>query len=253
MALTTLNRKTSIITTSWDDGHHSDIRLAKLLKSYNVYATFYVPCRSKDFEVIKKDDILFIRNLGMEIGAHTVSHKELNHLSYEEAYYEITESKVYLEKIIGESVYSFCYPRGKANKQLSTMVKDAGFKLARTIVPFRPGNKFNPYLMPTSFQFYPLPRIKHLKRRIQEYNFIGLINWCRFFNCHWNPIKLAKSTFDYICNYGGVMHIWGHSWELDKYNLWSALEEVLGYISNRQGVHYLNNEQTIDFQGRLNR
>ena len=87
------NKRISIFTTSWDDGYPSDIRLAKLLHSYNVYGTFYIPCRFKDFEVSKKDEILFIKNLGMEIGAHTVSHRELVRLSYKEAYYEINESK----------------------------------------------------------------------------------------------------------------------------------------------------------------
>jgi len=33
----------AIVTTSWDDGHPSDLKLAELLREYDVPATFYIP------------------------------------------------------------------------------------------------------------------------------------------------------------------------------------------------------------------
>ena len=32
-----------IITTSWDDGHSLDLKLAGLLQKYDIPATFYIP------------------------------------------------------------------------------------------------------------------------------------------------------------------------------------------------------------------
>ena len=36
-----------LITTSWDDGHPLDLRLAELLHKYDVPATFYIPVSEK--------------------------------------------------------------------------------------------------------------------------------------------------------------------------------------------------------------
>jgi len=33
----------AIVTTSWDDGHPSDLKLVELLRKYDVPATFYIP------------------------------------------------------------------------------------------------------------------------------------------------------------------------------------------------------------------
>lgn len=38
----------AIVTTSWDDGHPSDLKLAELLKRYDVPATFYIPIDNRE-------------------------------------------------------------------------------------------------------------------------------------------------------------------------------------------------------------
>jgi len=57
--------------------------------------------------------------------------------------------------------------------------------------------------------------------------------------------KLARYFFDQVMGSGGVFHLWGHSWEVDKNNEWKNLEEVLQYISNRKGVEYINNSGLV--------
>ena len=42
-----------IVTTSWDDGHKLDLKLAKLLKKYGVPATFYIAPNNRQWD--KKD------------------------------------------------------------------------------------------------------------------------------------------------------------------------------------------------------
>lgn len=66
----------------------------------------------------------------IEIGAHTVSHPCLSMEKYEEQQYQIIESKVELEKIIGEIIKSFSYPFGTSNdysKLTKSIVKSSGF------------------------------------------------------------------------------------------------------------------------------
>jgi hypothetical protein len=48
-------------------------------------------------------------------------------------------------------------------------------------------------------------------------------------------------VFDEVLAKGGVFHLWGHSWEVDKNNDWYALRRVLDYISQRPEVTYLAN------------
>ncbi|MCX6750242.1 MAG: polysaccharide deacetylase family protein, partial [Candidatus Pacearchaeota archaeon] len=112
-------KKQIIVTTSWDDGHKLDLRLAKLLKKYNIKGTFYISPRNREF---KKEDLLTDKEIielskDFEIGAHTMTHPRLTKVSEEEAFKEILESKRYLEKLTGKEIKSFCYPGGDYNKK----------------------------------------------------------------------------------------------------------------------------------------
>src|SRR5215469_1471877 len=111
--------KKVIVTTSWDDGHKLDIKLAKLLKKYGIKGTFYVS--PKNHELSKKDRLsnAEIKSLSkdFEIGAHTMTHPHLTRIAPDKAFQEIKESKEYLESIIDKKVNSFCYPYGDFNEK----------------------------------------------------------------------------------------------------------------------------------------
>lgn len=57
-----------------------------------------------------------MRQAGMQIGAHTVSHPILARLSDEQARAEIKGSKDFLERLLGERVGLFAYPNGKPHE-----------------------------------------------------------------------------------------------------------------------------------------
>src|SRR5690349_264179 len=64
--------KSVVLTTSWDDGHRSDLRLARMLSEYGLKATFYISPQNHEFA---GSDLLTpqeIRDLScdFEIGAH---------------------------------------------------------------------------------------------------------------------------------------------------------------------------------------
>ena len=54
-----------------------------------------------------------MRQAGMQIGAHTVSHPILVRLMDPEARQQIGDSKRFLEDLLGERVGLFAYPNGK--------------------------------------------------------------------------------------------------------------------------------------------
>jgi len=59
-----------LITTSWDDGHPKDFKIAELLDKYNLQATFYIPKENAEHEVMKEERILELSKK-YEIGGHT--------------------------------------------------------------------------------------------------------------------------------------------------------------------------------------
>ena len=123
----------AVVTTSWDDGHPFDLKLAEMLVKYDIPATFYIPIERAKRGCMNPDEI---REIGesFDIGGHTYHHVKLPRVSIEEAEKEIVESKRRLEEITGSELLSFCYPYGKFNDQVIGIVKGAGFIGARTAI-----------------------------------------------------------------------------------------------------------------------
>jgi peptidoglycan/xylan/chitin deacetylase (PgdA/CDA1 family) len=144
------------VTTSWDDGHILDVKLAALLKQYSVKGTFYVSPRDREFDqsVLLSDDQIRDMSNDFEIGAHTMTHPSLPSIAPEAAADEIKDSKKYLEGVIEKPVVSFCYPRGEYRASDVAAVRNAGFTRARTVTRFRYDLGQDPFTLPTSIHAY---------------------------------------------------------------------------------------------------
>lgn len=86
--------------------------------------------------MLRSDQVKALRQAGMTIGAHTVSHPILLKLTAEQARREIDQSRQHLEAILGEPVRHFAYPNGVPGRDLSDatakLVRDMGFDSAVT-------------------------------------------------------------------------------------------------------------------------
>jgi peptidoglycan/xylan/chitin deacetylase (PgdA/CDA1 family) len=78
--------------------------------------------------------VVAMRQSGMQIGAHTVSHPILAKLNAEQAAFEIGASRDFLENLLGERVGLFAYPNGKPGDdyvpQSIEVVRSLGFDAA---------------------------------------------------------------------------------------------------------------------------
>jgi peptidoglycan/xylan/chitin deacetylase (PgdA/CDA1 family) len=87
-----------------------------------------------------------LRKAGHTVGAHTMSHPNVAHVSETEARFEIVESKKRLEQELGVPVEHFSYPHPALNPQWSRqtleITREAGFKSAvlTTCGPIRRGD-----------------------------------------------------------------------------------------------------------------
>jgi peptidoglycan/xylan/chitin deacetylase (PgdA/CDA1 family) len=73
-------------------------------------------------------EILEIAGNNIEIGAHTITHPNLQEEDSEEAEYEIVKSKSKLEERLRKTVRFFSYPFGRHNHQIREIVRDSGFE-----------------------------------------------------------------------------------------------------------------------------
>jgi peptidoglycan/xylan/chitin deacetylase (PgdA/CDA1 family) len=80
-----------------------------------------------------------LRQMGMQIGAHTVNHPILAALPRADALREMVTSKQTLEDILGEPVTLFAYPNGKPGEDYSDesvrLAREAGFSAAVSTQP----------------------------------------------------------------------------------------------------------------------
>jgi glycosyltransferase involved in cell wall biosynthesis/peptidoglycan/xylan/chitin deacetylase (PgdA/CDA1 family) len=231
------------VTTSWDDGHKLDIRLAALLHKYNLPATFYVSPNDREFahsDLLSNEEVKQLSN-DFEIGAHTMTHPRLTKISDAEAYDEIADSKKYLEAIIGKKILSFCYPGGNYKSRHARLTANAGFVYARTVQRHINDLRNSIFESGTSVNAYN--------------HYQDLWKIARF--AHFNPLKtyyyfkwenLAKAMFDHVQTTGGVFHLWGHSWEIDAHGDWDKLENVFRYISHKKDCTYVTNGELATLQ-----
>lgn len=230
-----------IFTTSWDDGHALDLRLADLLAEHGMRGTFYVPVKLEDRLTVP--ELRRLRNLGMEVGAHTVNHVDLTKSS--DPLSELVHGKRYLEDVLGEEITAFAYPFGRFNSRVSRLAQRAGYRLARTTMAFSTRRSFNPYQMPTSFQFMPHQRAINARHALREWNLKGLVTWCGRWRCETSLRRLAQLAFeDARCSHG-VVHLWGHSWEIDAHGLWRELKASLQEIQQQPGLISMTNSETV--------
>lgn len=84
--------------------------------------------------MMTSQQVIQLRDAGMQIGAHTCTHPILAKLPDNDAYREITGSKTTLEALLKAPVTLFAYPNGKPGQDYldkhATMVQQAGFHAA---------------------------------------------------------------------------------------------------------------------------
>jgi peptidoglycan-N-acetylglucosamine deacetylase len=242
-----MKNKIRIVSTSWDDGHPCDLRLAEALSKRSLAATFYVPLANQEGRIVLEGaDLRELLHAGFEVGAHTVSHCVLCGLSNRNLFDEVMDSKRFLEDELGREVRMFCYPCGRYNQKVIDCVAKAGFLGARTTHMFSRHLGFNPYRMPTSLQVFPHPPFNYLKNLSRQRDLGGVFHYFKDYVRCKNWVELGKTLFLEVMEHGGIWHLYGHSWEIDELGLWDKLDELFDFVSNRPDVIYVPNSAVLD-------
>lgn len=225
-----------LVTTSWDDGHELDTRLADLLRDNGIAGTFYVATRNGEINPVRRISFAALRDLAadFEIGGHTLRHLPLTRLTDAEAREEMHAGRVELEDITGQPVTSFCYPLGAYAPKHVRLAGELGFTVGRTVRRARTdiGSALE---MATTVNAYGHLVDGPQALRMATWRPLRALHYFR----HWD--ELAMRWFDVCRAVGGVYHLWGHSWEVDQRGDWARLTRVLRYIGGRSDVEYVTN------------
>jgi peptidoglycan/xylan/chitin deacetylase (PgdA/CDA1 family) len=242
----------TIVTTSWDDGDPSDLRVADLLIANNLRGTFYVPLhREPGTRMLSSSEVRSLALAGFEIGGHTVSHRTLTNLPPDEIRHEVRECKRSLEQLLGYEVSEFCYPRGRYDARVVREVELAGFEGGRTTRMLSLSSDFPRFAMPTTVQAFPHRNLDYVKNLTRAKDLPELIRYGAHLRHLPTWIDKGRALFDEALRKGGVWHLYGHSWEIQELGLWNELKEMLSYVSNREGVTYATNSEVRMLRERI--
>jgi peptidoglycan/xylan/chitin deacetylase (PgdA/CDA1 family) len=135
----------------------------------------------------------------------------------------------------------FCYPRGRYDASVVRVVQEAGYWGARTVSMLATRPNFSPFEMPTTLQIFPHPPLTYLKSVASSRSLQSLQTCLLQLPRLGSWLELGKRLFDTVLEKGGIWHLCGHSWEIEKLGLWNDLSEILDYIGRREGVSYVPN------------
>jgi peptidoglycan-N-acetylglucosamine deacetylase len=228
------------VTISIDDGHVTDFKTAELLIKYGLRATFYIPATNPERPVMSLSQIREL-SASFEIGAHTMSHLSLNSMPNSQARDEIVGGKQWLEHTIGRPAISFCYPQGKFNRSTPSLVKQSGFLGARTCYFNLHEFPQDPFLWGVSTHAYSHSKAIQLRHAVWEGNFPGVLNFVRIYKGTTDWQKHFLYALDHVERYGGIAHLYLHSWEIEELGQWDRLEAAFAAVSNRNGFRKLTN------------
>ena len=194
-----------LVDFSFDDGSIFDKKIAKLLEKYGFIGTFYIPSNCDiSPNVIKQISVNHI------IGGHTETHPmDLKLLSYKDLVREIRNNKEWLKSITGQSINTFCYPRGRYNDNVINVLIDEYFEEARTTQVLKTDLPEDPFRKDTTIHIFQRSEYKDIP---------------------WH--KVARSMFHEAKDKDGYFHLWGHGWEINRDKNWNKFEKLLEYIKD---------------------
>lgn len=237
-----------IVTTSWDDGHHDDIKTAELLSRYGLKGTFYVAFNEPAEPEISEDEIRVLHDMGMEIGSHTMSHRMLTQIPRGEIPRELIESKKRLDDILGTPIQAISFPLGYHNDTVLDVWQKAGYTLGRITKAFQTSLTFDPRLMPITVDFCKYPRFAIARHAARDFNVSGLLRWAGAGLTN-DPPRLARHFFDQVAANGGLFHLYARSWEIEEFGLWDELDSLFRHIAAHGNVRFATNSGVLEARG----
>ncbi len=206
--------KPKCFTLSYDDGNVADRRLVESINRYGVRATFHLNSGLLDTSNRISESEVRTLYQGHEVSTHSATHPNLTAIPVSEALQELTRDRAKLEEISGGIVRGMSYPYGQYNDMLLSAMQSAGICYSRTTA---------------STHGYGWPQ--------------NFLTWHP--TCHHKEGLEAARTFMQAPRIGGLLYIWGHSYEFNRDNNWELLEEICRTVTTDGGEEWYQKADSV--------
>lgn len=207
--------KDILVSLTFDDGDADNFTLAPLLQQYGVRATFYIPSGLVGRPgYMTWDQLKALQAGGSEIGGHSLDHIKLQGLDTTRLKHEICDDR---QNLIdhGFAPVSFAYPFGNYDDSVQAMLKDCGYRGARTV---RDGPQWFPVTNPYLVKALPYIVSDTDLGKLQRY-----INGSRKEGADWVVL-----IFHHVCDSCDYFAV--HPDVMDKFIPWLARQQSLGAL-----------------------
>jgi hypothetical protein len=165
---------------------------------------------------------------GHEVAVHTITHPNLLNLNKEQIIREVDGDRQALEALCGYSIIGMAYPGGPFYNEfvIETILKNTPIRYARTT------NSHHTFALPQRLMEW------HPTCKVEDGDLFDLAD--KFIS--------AKPESDML------FYVWGHSFELDKYQSWERFERFCEKISGKDDILYVTNAGVLLYtegKGRL--
>lgn len=215
------NGKHFAVTFSYDDGDKADRRLVDIFNNYGMKATFNLIPSRFDGETVVSSGELRSLYAGHEIACHSYSHPHLARLPLTGQSREIALGRLSLERLSGRLVRGMATPYGEKNDDTLVAMKAAGMAYCRN------AGVSGGLSVPADF-----------------------LDWTP--SCHHTgaPAVIEKFRNEWIhqpWQYGGLLFIWGHSFEFDRADNWELAEQICSSLAGIDDVWFATNIEIYDY------
>jgi peptidoglycan/xylan/chitin deacetylase (PgdA/CDA1 family) len=114
-----------LVTLTFDDADITQFTNGwPVMQKYGMLGTFYITTDRLDgHRGMYPNDVVTLFKSGNHIGSHSVSHPHLTQISFKSLIQELTQSQIYLQKLLGVPVKDFALPYGDYNNPVISQVK----------------------------------------------------------------------------------------------------------------------------------
>ena len=212
------------VTLSFDDGRTEDYRLVEMFNKYGLKASFHL-CIPEllqkligDATLVDAADYAALYK-GHEISCHMAHHPFPAWMPDEAIRAEITENRLYLEKLCGYPVRGMSYPYGSYSERVAAVCRSAGMEYSRTV------EETGEFRVPENFMFWNPT--------------------CHFYRADGELLEKFMRPLNY--DRMRLMYIWGHSYEFYTEEKWQAAEKFFGRLTENENIWYATNIQIVDY------
>jgi glycosyltransferase involved in cell wall biosynthesis/peptidoglycan/xylan/chitin deacetylase (PgdA/CDA1 family) len=235
---------TAVLTTSWDDGVPEDVEMARLLGRYGYLGTFYATTGPGGARTVSDDGIVEIVRLGHEYGNHGRSHRLFPTLTDEELLDEIVWGEAEIRRFAEPGV--MVAPPGGAVTGAVVRVLNAQGLRVRT-APILGAQKGSPGALVPTAQVYPHSSVRTCQQLIRR----RAVPAAPYLKA-WASSRTVRGRLGRMVEAAGsaglVLHLWGHSREIDGLGLWRDLEDLLEEARKR-GLRATTNSGLVSEYG----